>query len=323
MSPRVSVVVPAYQAASTIGAAVSTILTQTYTDFEVVVVDDGSTDATGEIARAHREPVRVVRQDNAGVAVARNRGIAEARGELVAFCDADDLWFPQHLEALVDSYDSVGGKRIATANSYWLFPGGIDTSKVRYRGGFPPPARQRVAILEQNFVNTMSLFPRSLVDEIGPFDTERRRAEDWDFWLRAIYAGYRILLQRRPLALYRWGVEGLSSAYDRMDEDIVAILRATAGRADLRAEEREYLDRRLAGPEPRELSRRGDEALRQARYGEAASLLRRAASLVPSERPLVWKARAISVAPPLVGRLLRARQLRIERSVGFDERHVR
>jgi hypothetical protein len=323
MSPRVSVVMPAYNAAATVGAAVSTVLAQTYADFELVLVDDGSVDATGAIAGAHEGPVRVVRQENGGVAAARNRGIDEAGGELVAFCDADDLWFAQHLEALVDAYDAVDGRRIATANSYWLFPGGIDPSKVRYRGAFPEPARQRVAILEQNFVNTMSLFPRSLVAEIGPFDVGRRRAEDWDFWLRAIYAGYCIVLQRRPLALYRWGTEGLSSDYAQMDVDIEEILRLTAARPDLRSDERSYLDRRLSGPAPRELSRQGDEALRAGRYAEAASLLRDAAMLVPSERPLVWKARALRVAPPLVGRVLRARQRRIEGSVGFGEGHTR
>lgn len=323
MSPRVSVVMPAYNTASTVGAAVSSVLRQTYRDFELVLVDDGSTDATAAIASAHEGPFRVVTQENRGVAAARNRGMDEASGELVAFCDADDILFDEHLGALVDAYDSRAGKRIATANSYWLFPGGIDASKVRYRGRFPEPARQRLAILEQNFVSTMSLFPRALAGEIGPFDEERHRAEDWDFWLRAVYAGYEIVLQRRPLALYRWGATGLSSAYERMDEDVVDIFQAVAARDDLRDDERAYLERRLSGPEPRVLSRRGDEALRQGRYREAASLLRQAAGLVPSERPLVWKSRALSLLPPVTGPLLRARQRRIEGSVGLDDRHVR
>lgn len=323
MTPRVSVVMPAYRAASTVGGAVSSVLQQTFDDLELVVVDDGSDDATGEIARAHGDRVRVVRQDNAGVAAARNRGIAEARGELVAFCDADDVLLPGHVGALVEAYDAAPGRRIATANSYWLFPGGIDARKTRFRGGYPAPERQRLAILQQNIVSTMSLFPRSLVDEIGPFDVSRRRAEDWDFWLRAVYAGYRVVLQPRPLALYRWTAGGLTSSFDAMDADVVDILRRVAERDDLLPEERAYLERRLAGPEPRELSRRGDDALRAGRYGEAAQLYRRAASLVPSERPLVWKARAISLVPPLAGRALRARQLRGERSLGFDERHVR
>ena len=323
MSPRVSVVMPAYNAAATIGAAVSSVLRQTYRELELVVVDDGSTDATGAIAAAHEGAVRVVRQENKGVAAARNRGIDEAAGELIAFCDADDILFDEHVSELVATYDSHSGKRIATANSYWLFPAGIDSSKVRYRGRFPERARQRLAILEQNFVSTMSLFPRSLAAEVGPFDEARQRAEDWDFWLRAVFAGYEVVLQPRPLALYRWSAAGLSSSYERMDEDVVDILRTVAARGDLRDDERAYLERRLSGPEPRVLSRQGDEALRQGRYREAASLLRDAARLVPSERPLVWKSRALSLLPPLTGPLLRARQRRVESSVGLDDRHAR
>src|SRR3954454_11720136 len=134
MAPRISVVMPAYQAERTVGAAVSSVLSQTYGDLELVVVDDGSTDATGANAEAH-PGVRVVRQENAGVAEARNRGIAEARGELVTFCDADDILLPRHVEALLAVQERSGG--IATSNCYWLFDGGIHPSKRRYKGGFP------------------------------------------------------------------------------------------------------------------------------------------------------------------------------------------
>jgi glycosyltransferase involved in cell wall biosynthesis len=318
---RVSVVIPAYDAQSTVGASISSVLWQTYADAEVVVVDDGSSDATGDVAAAYPGRVRVVRQDNAGVAAARNRGIGEARGELIAFCDADDVLLPRHLEALVSTFDRHGG--IATSNCYWLFTNGIHPSRVRYKGGFPRPERQRRAILEQNFVSTMSLFPKRLADDLGGFSTELEVAEDWDFWLRAIYAGARISLQPLPLALYRWGSESLSAAPATMDEHAVAVLRRAAARDDLTADERAYLDRRLAGPGPAELGRAGDEALRAGRYREAAASYRRAASLAPAEPRLVWKARALRAAPWLTGPLVRARQLRIESSVGFDEGHVR
>src|SRR5438045_2163423 len=149
---RVSVVIPAFDAEATVGAAISSALWQTYRDFEVVVVDDGSGDATREIASSFPEPVRVVTQENAGVAAARNRGIAEAQGDVIAFCDADDVLLPQHLEALIAVYDSHGG--IATSNCYWLFPGGIHRARTRYKGRFPSPDRQRLGIVEQNFVST-------------------------------------------------------------------------------------------------------------------------------------------------------------------------
>jgi glycosyltransferase involved in cell wall biosynthesis len=321
MSPRVSVVMPAYQAEQTVGGAIASVLTQTYPDLELVLVDDGSTDATAVIAAAHRGPIRIIGQENAGVAAARNRGIEEAGGELIAFCDADDLLFPQHVEALVEEYDRSDG--IVTANSYWLFAGGIHPSKLRYRGRFPSPESQRRAILEQNFVSTMSLFPRTLVDEIGPFDVSKRRAEDWDFWLRAIFAGRRVSLQREPLALYRWGATGLSADREEMDAEIDAIFAGIEERHDLTEAELEYVRRRRAGPGPRRLSRAGDEALRAGRYREAARSYRTAAALCPSERPLVWKARLLGRAPRLLGPIVRARQLRIEQGVGLTEDQIR
>lgn len=309
---RVSLVIPAFDAEMTVGAAISSALWQTYRDFEVVVVDDGSGDATREIASSFPDPVRAVAQENAGVAAARNRGVAEAQGELIAFCDADDVLLPQHLEALVGVYDRHGG--IATSNCYWLFPGGIDRARTRYKGRFPGRDRQRLAILEQNFVSTMSLFPKTLIDEIGPFDTELEVAEDWDFWLRAIYAGRRVALQPKPLALYRRGT-GLSVDERRMDEHGDAVLRKALARDDLASEERAYVKRRLAGPGPAELGRRGDDALRARDYREAARRYREAAALAPSEPALFWKARVMRL-PWLAGPLVRARQVRIEQRLG-------
>jgi GT2 family glycosyltransferase len=319
MTTRISVVIPAFDAAETVGGTISSVLSQTLADVEVVVVDDGSRDATAAVAATF--PVRVVSQENAGVSAARNRGLTEARGELIAFCDADDVLLPRHLEALLATYERHGG--IATSNCYWLFPGGIHLSRTRYKGRFPKPERQRLAILEQNFVSTMSLFPKSLAGELGPFDEELDVAEDWDFWLRAIYAGHPVSLQPEPLALYRWGTTSLSADPARMDEHATAVLRKASARHDLRPGERAYLEKRLAGPGPAELGRRGDEALRERRYREAARSYRDAAALCPTEPALLWKARVMRLAPWLVGPFVRSRQLRIERAVGFQEGHVR
>ena len=212
---------------------------------------------------------------------------------------------------------------LATANAYWLFPGGVDAARLRYRGRFPRPDEQRRAILEQNFVSTMSIFRRRLVDEIGPFDEQKRRAEDWDFWLRAIFSGFRTVLQPRPLALYRWSSTSLSADWSEMDAEVEAVLDGLQERVELTDDERAYLNRRRAGPGPRRLARGGDHALREGRYGEASRLYREAAALCPSERPLVWKARILRPAPWLVGRLVRARQLRRENRLGLDADFIR
>jgi hypothetical protein len=265
--------------------------------------------------------VRVLRQANAGVAVARNRGIEAATGELIAFVDADDVVFPRHLEALVATYDRHGG--IATANAYWLFPGGINPGKTRHKGRFPPPGEQRAAILEQNFVSTMSVFPRSLPEQIGGFPEQHRRCEDWHFWIRAIFAGHRVWHQPRPLALYRWGTASLVSDWRATDAAETAVLRELAATLELSADERAFLERRLAVDGPRTLSRQSDEALLQGRYEEAADGYRRAAALAPHESRLVWKARLMAVAPWATGPILRSRQRRIENELSIDQRHVR
>ena len=322
MSPRISVLMPAYQAEWCIGAAVESVLWQSYRDLELVVVDDGSTDATAAIVEAHQGPIRLVRQENRGVGPARNAALAAASGELITLCDADDILFPRHVEALLALYEQSGGK-LVTTNSYWLLPGGIHRSKMRYKGRFPPPATQRRAILEQNFVSTMSLFPKELAEELDGFDESLWRTEDWDFWLRAIFAGHDFVLQREPLSLYRWGEASLSSDWQAMDADIEALYDDLEERIELTPEEHEYVRRRRAGPGPRRLGRQGDEALRAGRYGEAARSYREAAALCPSERMLVWKARALAPAPRLLGPLVRRRQLGIEKRLGIGAGHVR
>lgn len=321
MSPDVSIVMPAFRAAATIGAAVSGVLTQTVGAIELVVVDDGSDDATADIVSAHADPrVRLIRQDNQGVAVARNIGIEAANAELIAFCDADDILLPRHVEAML----CLNAPRtIVTANAYWLFPGGIDRRKLRHRGRFPAGPEQRQAILESNFVSTMSLFPKAVFRDIGPFDPDLRRAEDWDFWLRAILGGTTVVHQPVPHALYRWSGAGLSSERGEMDRAADVVLQRAAARADLRPGERAYLRARLAGPGPRVTLRTAEEALRDGRYRAAAAAYRDTSALVPSERTVVWMARLINVFPGVTGPVLRARQRRREGRLGWDATMVR
>lgn len=312
---------PAWQAQLTIGAAISSVLCQTYEDLELVVVDDGSTDGTAALVAAHGTAIRLVGQDHAGVAVARNRGIAEARGDLIAFCDSDDMLFPRHIQELVNCYDRSGG--IVTSNAWLLFPGGIHPGRTRHKGRFPSVERQRQAILEQNFLCIMSIFPRLLFDEIGPFADGLNGIEDWEFWMRAIYAGYAVTHQPHPSALYRWAAGSLSADLERSDAAVRTVLERARKGLDLGPAERSYVDRRLSGSDPRQHARVGDQALRNGSYVDAAQQYRRAAALCPTEQALQWKARVLSVAPRLVGPVVRARQLRIERSIHFDDRHVR
>lgn len=322
-APDVSVVMPAYNAASTVGAAAASVLWQSGVDLELIVVDDGSTDATADVVAALPGPLRLIRQDNQGVAVARNAGIAAARGRFVAFCDSDDLLFQTHLSALLATWQRSADGGVATADAYWLLPGGIEPTKTRMRAGFPEPARQRLAILGSNFVSIMALIPRELFDRVGRFDPSLRQGEDYEFWLRVIFAGYRVALQPRPLALYRWSTDGLSSRRESFYTAERQILQRVAEWPQLTGEEAELIRRRLASPMPRELLRSADDAIRGGEYRRAGALLQQAADLVPAEPLLARKSRLLGAAPFLVGPLLRRRLARAEAVLGTDERHAR
>src|SRR4051812_1023393 len=121
--PTVSVIVPAYNVASYVGATIESALTQTYQDFELIVVDDGSTDETGAIvdaAVARDARIRVVRQPNGGLSSARNAALRNARGRYIALLDGDDLWDPGFLAAQLAVFESRPDVSVVTGNARFL-----------------------------------------------------------------------------------------------------------------------------------------------------------------------------------------------------------
>lgn len=127
----ITVVVPLYNKAGSIGHTIQTVLNQTFQDFEIVIVDDGSTDASvAEVQKFNDPRIRIISQANAGVSAARNRGIAEAKGEYVALLDADDRWMPGYLDeqmSLASKYQSCA---IFGTNYYFSYPNGHKSSTI-------------------------------------------------------------------------------------------------------------------------------------------------------------------------------------------------
>ena len=205
--PRVTIVMPAHNSEQFLGEALRSVEAQTYGDWEIVVADDASSDGTAALAEAFGPRVTVVRSErNLGPAGARNLALDRARGELVALLDADDYLLPGFLETQVNAYDAASAKGdpvgLVTCNALMLTPEGMSTATYhdlhRFSGELTLDR-----LLVRNPVFVSSLFPRSMVDEVGPFDVDIRGAEDFDLWIKIMERGYRAVVTSEPLAVYR------------------------------------------------------------------------------------------------------------------------
>jgi glycosyltransferase involved in cell wall biosynthesis len=182
MAPRLSVVIPAYNRAVTIGRAIASVLAQDRDDLEVVVVDDGSDDDTAARATDFGPAVRVLRQANAGPGAARNAGIAASRGELVAFLDSDDEWLPGKLAAQLAVLDADPTVGLAGAGAEYVAAGGALVKRYAPGGAGDILAR----LVFENLLPTSSVVVRKalLAGQPGPFRTDLPFAEDWELWLK-------------------------------------------------------------------------------------------------------------------------------------------
>ena len=183
----VSVIIPAYNAQDTIAATLASVLGQTLTCFEVIVVDDGSTDRTSELVEqiARKDGrVRILRQKNAGVAEARNRGISESAGEWIAPLDADDLWTPDYLERKVQHAQKAGDG----VGVVYSWSTRIDVEGLSLPGVSAASVRGKVlsTLLCHNFLGNGSctLIRKSALESVGGYDRRLSPTEDWDLYLR-------------------------------------------------------------------------------------------------------------------------------------------
>lgn len=206
--PSLTVVITCYNYGQYLPHALGSVLDQTCSDYEVVVVDDGSTDNTPEVMAQYAADgrIRYIRQDNAGQPKAKNRGIAESHGEFIAFLDADDIWMPTKLEKQLALFadPQVG---VVYSRRKWINQDGLEIS------GNERTLR-RGEILDHIFVDNFICFSscvirRSCLDEVGWFDEELPMGIDYDLWIR-LAARYRFDYVDERLVKYRTGHANLS-----------------------------------------------------------------------------------------------------------------
>ncbi len=250
MSPRVSVIVPAYNASGSIAATLRSVLAQSYDDWEIVVVDDASTDDTAAVARGVSPRITVVSAaTNRGPAAARNLAIERAGGELLAFLDADDLWLGGYLASQVDVYDSArrqGTDVGVVACDACLEDAGGRRLTGTYRSRVPFPAEVTVeTLIEGNPIFISALVPAQLVRDLGCFDTRTFGSEDHDLWLRIVERGHRVINNPAVLAVYRMGETSVSSRRSAMARTDQTTYRLALERGLLSPSQRRLARRRL------------------------------------------------------------------------------
>lgn len=214
ISPKVSVVVPAYNVRAYIQDALVSLERQSFDKFEVIVVDDGSTDDTAEVVKPFCDRdsrFQLVQKQNGGLSSARNCGIHHARAEYIALLDGDDVYEQDKLAAHVALLDRNADVGVAYSASQAIREDGRST--FMSLSGKPLMSDPLLALLCKNFVGhgSNAAFRRSLCDEIGEFDETLRSFEDLDFWLRvAATRRWRFYREPRVLCLYRVRPSGLS-----------------------------------------------------------------------------------------------------------------
>jgi glycosyltransferase involved in cell wall biosynthesis len=199
--PKVSVVIPVYNTEQFIAETIRSVLDQTYSDLEIIVVDDGSTDASPQIIASFGKAVRYLRQDNSGQAVARNRGVSIARGEYIGFLDSDDVCLPRRFEKQSMILDTMKHIGVVTSDmQYYSEQGEVEPELIK--GYCPDDPFSRIFRAGFVFMPSTLLVRKEAFERSGGFDERQRGWEDfeWPTRLLEVTQAYNI---EEPLTLYR------------------------------------------------------------------------------------------------------------------------
>jgi GT2 family glycosyltransferase len=224
----VSIITPAFNAARFVRQTLDSARAQTFTDFELLVADDGSTDETAAIVHAYTQRdarIRLIRRSHQGVCAARNSAITEARGQLLALLDSDDVWFPEYLAEQVEIMRRRPDVAVLSANAINL--GGALDGQTLFAWSRRSRLRKvslQTLVRAEDSMSILVLMRREVVDAIGAFDVTLPRSEDYDLWLRAARAGFRIAVNAKPLGLYRRRPDSNSADEVRMLHAITTAL---------------------------------------------------------------------------------------------------
>jgi len=214
-NPQVSVIIPTYNRGWAIAEAVDSVLEQDFYDYELIVVDDGSTDNTSDILRSYGNAITAIYQSNKGVSAARNRGIEASSGELIAFLDSDDLWLPRKLSRQVAFFKAHPDAMINQTEEQWIRNGVRVNPKNRHHkfSGMIFERSLELCLVSPSAV----MVRRHLFEAVGLFDIHLPACEDYDMWLRVSFR-YPVYLIDIPLIIKRGGHDDQLSRAPGLDK---------------------------------------------------------------------------------------------------------
>ena len=220
--PVVSIITPAYNQAAYLLQAVQSVLEQTCQDFELIIVDDGSTDATPQVLAGIHDPrVKVIHQPNAGLSAARNTGLRASSAPYVTFLDADDLFMPDKLELMSGYLDGHAGIGLVGGGTQI-----VDQTGRPLRESVQSPGKMELyeLLLGNPFTVTSVMVRKEWIERVGPFDETLRACEDWDMWLRLAYAGCRFAWVEHLVGAYRYHLNQMTRQSERMRTAFLKVL---------------------------------------------------------------------------------------------------
>lgn len=306
--PAVSVLIPAYNVTPFIANALDSLRAQTFRDFETIVVNDGCPDSDN-LERAlepYRGEIVYIRQENQGLAGARNTGIQAARAPLVALLDSDDTWEPDYLEVQIGFFTADPRTDVVSPNASFvgetLFPGKTMTDLFPNRG----EVNFRSLVEQKNRIFGGVTARREAILRAGSFDSSLRSAEDLDLWLRMAHGGARFVYNHRPLYRYLARPNSLSNDPIWITTHVLEVYRKLSGTLDLNAEDRDSLEAAIRREEANLDFYLGKKALYAGRRQEARERLNRANRVLRS-RKVTFSLLALRLAPGLLHKLIRWR----------------
>jgi glycosyltransferase involved in cell wall biosynthesis len=218
----ISVIIPTYNVENFILETIESVIQQTFSDFEIIVINDGSTDRTLELLNTIKDPrLKIFSYENAGVSVARNRGIARATGEFIAFLDSDDLWTSDKLELQITALQQRPEAGVAYSWTCCIDEQGkfmYHHEKVSFEGKVYPQ------LLVKNFFGcgSIPLIRKQAIESVGTFNSSLVPVEDWDYWLRLAERWHFVLVPKTQI-FYRKLTNSLSSKPELMKKSFIQV----------------------------------------------------------------------------------------------------